>query len=520
LILGYYQSIIPVLANKDLIISSHVDGLDIALLEDRKLVEFHKEGFNKNFSVGDIYLGKVKKIVSGLNATFVDVGANKDAFLHYLDLGPQLASLIKYVKGIQSGKVKDPLLSDFTLEGDIDKNGKIKDVLSSGLFLPVQIAKEPISTKGPRITSEITIAGRYLVLVPFSDRISVSQKIESKEERDRLKRLVSSIKPKNFGVIIRTVAENKKAADIDTDLKNLLGKWKEVFHNLKNATPPKKLLGEIDRSSAIIRDLLNASFNSILIDDESLFTDLKDYVKSIAPEREKILKFHKADNPLFEQFGINRQIKGLFGKHVIEHTEALHVIDVNSGNTSKPDKDQETNAMTVNLEAAQEIARQLRLRDMGGIIVIDFIDVRSAENKRILLDKMHDAMRSDRAKHNILPLSKFGLMEITRQRVRPEMDIKTAEVCPSCNGSGEIQASILLIDEIENALRYIIEEIKPVSLSLHVHPFVEAFLKKGYNSHQLKWFIKYKKRIKIKSSTAYHLMEYHFINGQDEEIVI
>ncbi len=515
--------------NNELVINSTSSEVINALLEDKKLVELHREKSNSAFSVGDIYLGRVKKIMPGLNAAFVDVGHEKDAFLHYLDLGPQVNSFNKFVKTTRSGKQNHASLMYFKPEGDIEKVGKISSILQSGQEIMVQIAKEPISTKGPRISSEISLAGRYVVLVPFSDRVSVSQKIKNFEEKDRLKNLINNIKPKNFGVIVRTVAENKKVAELEADLKDLVGKWDSIFNELKTAKPPHKILGELDRTSAFLRDMLNASYNNIHVNDVVLYEEMKTYLHTIAPEKEKILKLYKGDVPIFETFGIERQIKSLFGRTVnmksgayliIEHTEALHVIDVNSGTRAKSENTQEANALEVNLEAASEIARQLRLRDMGGIIVVDFIDMHDPENRRLLFQKMKDEMAADKAKHTILPPSKFGLIQITRQRVRPEMDIKTTEKCPACHGSGEIQASINIVDEIENTLRYILKEQNESSITITTHPFIESYLKKGLFSLRLKWMLRYKKNIKIKSAMAYHMLEYHFFGSSGEEIKI
>jgi ribonuclease G len=499
----------------------------IALLEDKKLIELHHEKNNADFSVGDIYLGRVKKIAQGLNAAFIDIGHEKDAFLHYLDLGSQILTLNNFVSKSLSGKQNTSLLANFKMEADIPKEGKIENVLKQDQYILVQVVKEPISTKGPRLTAEITIAGRYLVLVPFSDRISVSQKVSSYEEKERLKRLMQSIKPKNFGVIVRTVAQDIKAAELDSDLKNLELKWKKVFQDLKGAKPPIRILSELSRSSALLRDLLNPSFKKISVNDKDLAEDIKLYLKQIAPEKEKIVDHYQGTVPVFQALGIDKQIKGSFGKHVtmksgaylvVEHTEAMHVIDVNSGNTAKSTDDQETNALRVNLESAKEVARQLRLRDMGGIIVVDFIDLHKSENRKLLFEKLKEYMSSDKAKHNVLPPSKFGVIEITRQRVRPQMDIKTSETCPTCNGSGEAQASILIIDEIENKLARLIQDKKDTN-SLLVHPFVDAYLKKGYPSHQMKWFVKYKRRIKIKPITAYSLFEYKILDSAEKEII-
>ncbi len=513
--------------SKELVIDVTASEIAIALLDNKQLVELNKQKSNVQFTVGNIYLGKVKKIMPGLNAAFVDVGYEKDAFLHYLDLGPQFQTLNKFVSQIQAKKSKFPLLQRFKSENDIDKDGKIGHVLSSGQNILVQIAKEPISTKGPRLSSEISIAGRNLVLLPFADKVSVSQKIESSEERSRLKRLLQSIKPRNYGLIVRTVAEGKRVAELDSELKNLVKKWESVYDRVKGSQAPKLVLQEMDRTSTILRDILNVSFNNIYINDEILVREIKEYISTIAPEKQKIVKYYSGSAPIFDHFGVEKQIKALFGKTVscrngayliIEHTEALHVIDVNSGNRSKSGDNQEANALAVNLVAAQELARQLRLRDMGGIIVVDFIDMHSQENKQMLFDKMKEFMAEDRTKHNILPLSKFGLMQLTRQRVRPEMNIQTIEKCPSCHGTGEINPSILITDEIEDRLQTIIEELKPGRLTLKLHPFIAAYLQKGFVSTRLKWSLRYKCAIKIVPMISYHYTEYHFFNSRDEEI--
>ena len=510
----------------ELVVDSRVGGIWLALMRDGKLIELHEEQGNNDFNVGDIYLGKVRKVVPSLNAAFVDVGFEKDAFLHYLDLGPQFNSLNKFTKDTLNGKQNVADLMYFKSEKDIQKEGKIDEIISSSQSILVQVAKEPISSKGPRLCAEITLAGRYLVLVPFSDKISISQKIRDNEERDRLKDLLESIKPKNFGVIIRTVAANKKVEQIDQDLKNLLEKWKVMHDNLKVASPPKRVLGEIDKTSSILRDLLNADFSNIHINDETLFNDVKEYVSGIAPGREKIVKFYDGKLSIFERFGINKQIKSLFGKKVplasggyliIEHTEAMHVIDVNSGNR-KGAEGQESNALSTNIEAAEEIARVLQLRDMGGIVCVDFIDMHDRENNKLLYEKLKEFMQRDRAKHNILPPSKFGVIEITRQRVRPETDINTSEQCPTCNGTGEVQASILFAEEIESNLIFLLEDRGVKQLTLHVHPYLQAFFTKGLFSKRLKWFFKYKKWIPIRGITAYHLLQYSFMDKNNEEI--
>jgi ribonuclease G len=416
----------------------------------------------------------------------------------------------------------------FKSEKDIPKDGKISEIVSSSAPILVQVAKEPISSKGPRLCAELTLAGRYLVLVPFSDKISISQKIKNTTERDRLRDIMDTIKPKNFGVIIRTVAENKKVEAIDADLKDLLEKWKLMHANLKQATPPRRVLGEIDKTSSILRDLLNADFTNIHLSDEKLMAELKEYISGIAPGREKILKLYDGKLDIFERFGINKQIKTMFGKKVplasggyliIEHTEAMHVIDVNSGNR-KGAEGQESNALATNIEAAEEIARVLQLRDMGGIVCVDFIDMHDKENNKILFETMKDYMKSDRAKHNILPPSKFGVIEITRQRVRPETDINTSEQCPTCNGTGEVQASILFAEEIESNLHFLLADKKEKKITLLVHPYLEAFFKKGLISKQWRWFFKYKKWVDVRGVTSSHLLQYSFVDGNNNEIAL
>lgn len=515
--------------NKELIINSHPSEVDIALLEDKKLVELHKEKRNNNYVVGDIYLGKVRKVILGLNAAFIDVGYEKDAFLHYLDLGPKVVSLIKLTKLAQSGKLANTSLDSFTVEKDIDKFGKISGTLNVNQSILVQIAKEPISTKGPRISSELAFPGRFMVLVPFSDKVSISQKIKSFDERNRLKRLAQSIKPKNFGMIIRTLAENKSVAELDADLKDLIEKWNSSIKKLFNAKPPQKIFGEMDRTSTILRDLLNESFNNIYINDNSLFEYTRNYIKGIAPDKVDIVKLYKNKVPILEFFGIDKQIKTSFGRTVslkngaylvIEHTEALHVIDVNSGHKVRSESSQEVNALDVNTEAAGEIARQIRLRDLGGIIVIDFIDMRDISHKKMLYEKVLQAMTADRARHTILPVNRFGLVHITRQRVRPEMNIDILEKCPVCDGTGQIKASIILTDEIETNLTYLIKEQNQPFIKMTLHPYVYAFLTKGLFSMRLKWFFKYKKWIKIYPMSSYHFLEYHFFDKNDEEIKI
>ncbi|MBS1645940.1 MAG: Rne/Rng family ribonuclease [Bacteroidetes bacterium] len=516
--------------NYELIINKTSEDVVIALLNDKRLVELHREKGNLKWAVGDIYFGRVGKVMTGLNAAFVDVGYEKDAFLHYLDLGPQASSLNKYVEQVRSGKQNSSNLMYFKPEADIAKDGKINELVKNGQEILIQVAKEPISAKGPRVTCEVSLAGRFIVLIPFSDKVSISSKIRSNEEKHRLKDLLTSIKPKNFGVIIRTVAEGKSVAEIESDLNDLIAKWEVCFKTLKTATPPTRVLGEVDRTNALLRDILNEKFSAIHTNDKQIHSDITSYLKNIAPDQLNILKPYEGKIPIFDSFGVERQIKSLFGKTVylksgayliVEHTEALHVIDVNSGNRAKAANTQDENALAVNLEAAAEIARQLRLRDMGGIIVVDFIDMRNPEYRKELFEKFKEFMKSDRAKHNILPPSRFGLIQLTRQRVRPEMNVDVQESCPSCQGSGKIQPSVLFVEQIETALKYVVNEQKINRLTLAVHPYIEAYITKGFfwNSLLHKWKKTTGCKITMRSMTSFGFTQFKFYNQADEEIV-
>ncbi len=504
----------------ELIIDSRPSEVVIALLRDQRLIELHKEQNNNSYSVGDIYIGKVKKVVPGLNAAFVNVGHEKDGFLHYLDLGPNIGSYQKYTDRAISKKSNTASLKNFRKSKVIEKSGLITDVLKSGDHIMVQVSKEAISSKGPRLTAEISIAGRNMVLLPFSNKISLSNKIRSQEEKVRLKRLLKSIKPEGFGIIVRTVAKGKKVIELDSNLKVLYKRWQGVFKELKGAKAGKMILKELNRSTAILRDILTSEFNSIHVNDKELYLELKDYLLSISPKQEKILKLYKSKTPILQNFDVTKQIKSSFGKTVnmkngtylvIEHTEAMHVIDVNSGKKVDAKKDQEENALLVNLKAAEEVARQLRLRDMGGIIVVDFIDMNSSKNRKLLFEKMREYMKGDKAKHHILPPTKFGLVQITRQRVRPEMNIDTREDCPMCIGNGKIDSSLLLIDTIENKIKNLIDKSDNGKIRISTHPFIASHINKGIFSKGFRWSLKFKRIIQIVPDERLHLLQYSIV---------
>ncbi|NML66388.1 Rne/Rng family ribonuclease [Hymenobacter sp. RP-2-7] len=513
--------------SNELIINSTPEGERIALLQDKRLIEYHFDRNDTNYAVGDIFLGTVRKVMPGLNAAFVDIGSEKDAFLHYGDLGEQYPSLQKWVNGVMKHQLQTPGLENFTLEGPLDKVGKADSVFKKGQALLVQIVKEPISTKGPRVSTDISMAGRYLVLLPFTNSISVSKKIVSKAERDRLKRLIASIKPEGFGVIIRTVAEGREVAELDRDMQSMVDNWNTLYENLRKGQPRDKMLGELGRTSSMLRDMLNESFDSIVVDTPGRFEEMKGYVQKIAPDKVGLVKLYNNKVKVFENLGIEKQLKTLFGKTVsvpgggylvIEHTEALHVVDVNSGSKSNQENDQEATALMINLGAAKEVARQLRLRDMGGIIVVDFIDMRSAESRKKVEDAVYHVMKQDKAKFTILPITKFGLMQITRQRVRPAETIVTGEVCPTCGGTGKISASIQVTDEIENSIDDLLVNQNQNGLTLFVHPFLHAYYTKGLVSKQMKWYLKYYKWVKVMKDSSLGLTDFRIEDEQGEQI--
>lgn len=536
--------------NKELIINVTQSEISIALIEDKLLVELNKERAKSDFSVGDIYLGTVRKIMPGLNAAFVNIGSEKDAFIHYLDLGNNFKTLQKTISKInkpekqnqQGGLKKQPVKAQNATQtvavetvesGDKEEKagkieGKIANMLMPGQPILVEIAKEAISTKGPRLTSDISLAGRHVVLMPLSNKISISQKIRSISEKKRLKAIAEKVLPKHYGIIIRTAAMGKEEADLEEDITSLVAKWEGILAKVKTNTAPALMASEMNRTTAILRDLLNGSFSAIYVDHQDAYEEIRTYIRTIEPDKEKIVKLYKGSVPIFDNFDITRQIKSSFGKTIsvkkgayiiLEHTEALHVIDVNSGKRAKVAESQEQTAVEVNLNSVSEIARQLRLRDMGGIIVVDFIDMRGGTNRQLIYDKMCEAMKLDRAKHNILPLSKFGLMQITRQRVRPETKIEISEVCPTCKGSGKITPSLLLDSQIEGQVAFLAQEQGVKNIVLHTSIYTAAFLKKGFIPLYIRWGWKYKCKIKVVGDVSLGYIETKFLDNSGKELL-
>lgn len=509
----------------ELIVDVRPQEIAMALTEDDRLMEVSCEERGKDtFAVGNIYYGRVKKVMPALNAVFVDVGCEKEAFLHYLDLGTDFLTMQKYVSRVVSDRRHIPEMRKQERQPECTKEGHIADYLKVGDTLLVQVTKEPINSKGPRVTAEISITGRNFVLMPLMDKVLVSNKIKRESERGRLKQLVQSIKPQGFGVIVRTVAEDKRVAELDSELRILVKRWDDCVRTLQQKEPVSLISEELGRTIGLIRDVFSPDFESIHVNDKDTYEEISQYIELIAPEAPKVVKLYEGEQPIFDKFDITRQMKTGLGRTVgfkkggyliIDRTEALFSIDVNSG-SKKLFEDQEQNAFHFNMLAANEIAHQLRLRDIGGIIVIDFIDMDDKGNQQALYDHMRELMSRDRAKHNVLPLSKFGLMQITRQRVRPAVEIEVMETCPTCMGKGKIQASIFFTDQVE-------EQIEALNarygrgLRLHLHPYVYAYVTRGWTS-SLKWQWRLRYGVHVIENQSLGMLETRFFNRKGQPV--
>ena len=508
----------------ELIIDVHPDEIAIALTEDDRLQEIRREKRNVDtFAVGNIYYGRVKKVMPALNAVFVDVGYEKEAFLHYLDLGSNFLTLQKFISRTVSDRRRIPSMRSVEKQPECGKDGQIGDYLKVGDTLLVQVTKEPINTKGPRLTAEISLAGRNMVLMPMGDKVMVSNKIRRDSERNKLRKMVQQVRPQGYGVIVRTVAEGAQLEDLDSELNILVRKWEDALRLLQTKQPVSLICEEIGRTTGIIRDLFSPDFNTIQVNDAGVYDEVREYVELISPEYAKIVKLYTGSQPIFDRYDITRQLKTGLGRTVgfknggyliIDKTEALFSIDVNSGSKKVYD-DQEENAFHYNMLAAEELAHQLRLRDIGGIIIVDFIDMDSKDHQQQLYEYMRKLMSHDRARHNILPLSKFGLMQITRQRVRPAVEMDVTEVCPTCHGKGRIQSSINFAEQLEQEIELMFRQYGK-GLRLHVHPYVYAYLTKGLCSLRMRWWWKY--GIGLQENQSLGMLEYHFYSSHGKEI--
>lgn len=512
----------------ELIVDVQPQEIAIALTEDDRLQEVNREARNQdNFAVGNIYYGRVKKVMPALNAVFVDVGYEKEAFLHYLDLGSDFRTMQGYVTKAVSDRRHIPSLNKVQRQPEVGKEGQIQDLLKVGDTLLVQVIKEPINTKGPRLTAEISIAGRNMVLMPLAEKVMVSSKIKREGERSRLKQLLQSIKPQGYGVIVRTVAEEKRVAELDNELGLLVKRWEDAVRKLQKSQPVSLVSEELGRTIGIIRDMLSSDFTTIQVNDEEVYEEVRQYVSLVAPDSVDIVKLYKGDQPIFDKFDITRQMKTGLGRTVgfkqggylvMDRTEALFSIDVNSGSKKIYD-DQEENAFQYNMLAADEIVHQLRLRDIGGIVIVDFIDMDDKDHQQKLYDHVRQLMAKDRAKHNVLPLSKFGLMQITRQRVRPAVEMEVMETCPTCMGKGKIQPSILFHEQLDEQIAHVVAHHGNKKIRLHLHPYIYAYLNRGF------WFLSERSRlerkygIRIIENQSLGMLEARFVDAQGKPLV-
>ncbi|MFQ6113438.1 MAG: ribonuclease E/G [bacterium] len=476
---------------KEIVINSSVGETRIAILENGRLVELFVEQPENERMVGDIYLGKVVNVVQGMHAAFVNIGQSQDAFLHFSDIGDVLADY------------KDFVDLDNSRNGKRDKTQR--PIPKEGQELLVQIIKEPISNKGARISTEISIPGRFLVLVPNSDVVGVSKKICSIKEKRRLKKLTREIKPEGFGVIVRTVAEGKDKRTLKADLGVLLRQWDKLERKLKRASPPALIYKDAAMASSVIRDLFTSDVNRVLIDSKKLYKEISAYLSDVAPSLSTRVEYYNSSRPIFDAYGIESEIEKSLSRKVwtpsggyiiFDHTEALVAIDVNSGKFIGR-RAPEENTLKINLEAAREIARQLRLRDIGGIIVIDFIDMLEPNNKKKLYDEFRRELRKDRAQSNISAISEFGLIEMTRERVRPSLLFKFSEPCPTCDGIGRVLAKSSVVTKIDRWLKRFKAERKEWSLKLVVHSSIADYLTSGLISRSRRLMWKYRLKIDV-----------------------
>jgi len=442
---------------KEIVVNVGESQTRIAIVEEGKLAELYIENAENKRTIGNLYLGRIRKVMPSIQAAFVDIGQEQDAFLHFSDLSDNLPYLLKYLDldEPKAEKVDVP-------KGRKDWDKRPSDILNRGQEILVQITKEPISNKGSRISTDLSLAGRFLVLVPLQNYVAVSRKITDDQERRRLEALASSLVPDNYGVIVRTVAEDRDAKSLDKDLKLLMERWRRVENRLaENPSPPALVHEDVDMASSIIRDQFSDEYDRILVDHESLYHSIRSYVRAVAPSMVDRIELHENGEPVFEAAGIQQGADRAFKDRVelpsggylfIEQTEAMHVVDVNSGRSGKG-KSQSQNSLDVNLEAARVIARQIRLRDLGGIIVVDFIDLHDEKDKKKVYDELKKGFSEDRAVTKVLPMSDFGLVEITRQRLRPS--ITTTFSSASGASSGDEDGSGEGSDELRRAERKI-----------------------------------------------------------------
>jgi len=511
-----------------IIIHSSGNQTRVALLENKELAQLFIESEENQRTVGDIYLARVHKVMSGIRAAFIDVGMEKDAFLHFSDAGDHLGDYIKMMNGPKSiSKEADKELQKFDKLSNNDKQILAGKLLQNNQRILVQIVKEPIGSKGPRVSTDITIAGRFLVLIPMGNYIAISKKINSGRERRRLKKIAGDMLPDGFGVIIRTVAQGQDKESLEDDMRTVLKKWERILNKLENAKPPTLLYKDLDITESLIRDLFAKQYDRVLIDDYQLYKSIKSYVSQIAPKMLPSVELYKGKDHIFDHVNIAHDVNSIFsprvrmpsgGYLIFEQTEAMYVVDVNSGPYAAKEK-QEDNSLKTNLEAAREIAKQLRLRDIGGIIVVDFIDLRDDKNRKKIYDELKKEFKKDRAKTNVIGMSDFGLVQITRQRIRPSVVNSVSKVCPTCGGSGSVVSQDTIVTDIESWISKFKYSTEYRAVDIYINPYLRSYLTRGLFSLRFKWMMKYKLKISFVPDETISLNEFKAtLSGSDLEI--
>lgn len=514
--------------SKEIIINAQKEQTRIAILEDKELVELYIEDPENVRTIGDIYLGRVRKLMPSIQAAFIDIGQKQDAFLHFSDVSENYPKFLAMLGESSPNSKKLPLPGDKNYRSNKNSNGSVRssEYLREGQKILVQITKEPISDKGSRVSTDISLAGRFLVLVPHGDYVAVSRKITSSKEKKRLRTLANSLVPDGFGLIVRTVAEDRDAKALDMDLNFLRKKWAETEDKLKEKPqPPVSLYQDVSMVSSVIRDLFSEDFDRVLIDDHRLHQEILRYVKAVAPQMASAIRLHHTSEPIYQAVGIEKEVREAFQGRVnmpsggylyIEHTEAMHVVDVNSGRSDKG-KTQEQNSLRVNLEAARTVAKHLRLRDLGGIIVVDFIDLKSRKNRKKVYDALKKAFKRDRAVTKVLPMSDFGLVQITRQRLRPSVTYRTdappapAEATPMHDTSETLEA-------LDQWIAVYAERSKARTVTLEVHPFTAAYLTDQTPNYLVRWLMRYMVRVRLQANESINPLAFRFKEPAGKDI--
>lgn len=538
---------------KEIIINATANEIRIAITEDGRLAELFVETPEKERMVGDIYFGKVARVMPGIRATFIDIGHKQDAFLHFSDIGDTFSSYSQLTSEEDSDVDTEDEADESELPAARGKHAAAASTavahprtrtqpqrrdngrpdfgtnrtpqLTKGQEVIVQVTKEPVGNKGVRVTTEVSLPGRFLVLLPFDNKIGASKKITNFREKRRLRRIVRGILPENFGAIIRTVAQEEDETSLRQDLEELIETWREIEKMVKTEKAPALLYKDMSTTSHVIRDLFSENVTRLVVDSKRLYKEIRTYVKWVSPSLVERIEFYKDKEPIFDVYGIEKEIATSLSRKVwlksggyiiVEQTEAMVVVDVNSGRYA-PQRDQEQNSLRTNLEAAREVCRQLRLRDIGGIIVVDFIDLLEETNKKKVYDELRKEFRKDRAKVTVLPMTELGLVQITRQRIRQSILHSFSEPCPVCGGAGMVQSKASIVNHIERWIKRFKSESKEFRLTLRIHPSIAGYLREGRISRLMKIQFKFLVLVKLQEDPKLSIDEFRVFSPRQKK---